>query len=177
MDTNNNITNNNITENDITEAARTGDLETIKIYYDMGLDLSIAIEYGCYGKHCDVVEWLLEHNVPIPNDILFWPCVHSDCYLVNLLLKYNVNPNPQLEYWEPLLIASRNGAIDIIHQLYIHGANLYYEDFIGNALHHAYITKQKDSIAALINLGLNKQYPNKYGICPLDMSATPEEYQ
>lgn len=173
--TKNDITNNNITEHDITEAARIGDLETIEKYYNMGLNLSIAIEYGCYGKHSDIVEWLLERNVPMPEDVLFWPCVHSDAYLVSTLLKSKANPNPQIGYWEPLLTASRNGAVDIIHQLYIYGANLHYEDTIGNALHHAYTTKQKDSIKALINLGVDKFHPNKYGIAPSDMSTTPGE--
>jgi len=163
-----------INENDITEAARLGDLETIIKYYDMGVDLTIAINYACYGKHSDVVEWLLERQVPMTDDALFWPCVNKDAYLVNTLLKNGANPNPRSGYWEPLLIASRNGNVDIIHQLYIYGADIHYEDNIGNALHHAYTTNQKETINALIDLGLDKTHPNKYGVTPLYMSISPE---
>ncbi|KAH9932755.1 ankyrin [Epithele typhae] len=91
------------------------------------------------GEHAAVLAFLLDLDVPTsPPDVVGYTPLHLACMnppqpsLARLLLEHGANPNAQDRFGSPPIMAAlQNAAIEVIHALMEHGADLLVADADG----------------------------------------------
>lgn len=98
--------------------------------------VSSALFHACYKQMCDVVD-ILAPLKPKMGDPFAMVCINSNTYIFDALIQAGYKVNTFWDYYHPIILASSENHIDIIHRLYIHGANMNVVQLGDNAITHS----------------------------------------
>ena len=146
-------------------------LDTVKYWYYKGVNLEHCLRMAIECARCDIIDWLLPRLLPYLSfdrcKLMTLTCEWGDVNLFNTMLKYGVPINSKC-----IFKACYNGNVEILLQLYLHGADIHACGKNGwNALHYACDNAQFEVVELLLDWGV-QQVPNKYGNYPLSFACS-----
>lgn len=165
-----------------------GNLLAVQYFYYLGVSMSRALSGACSKQQCDVVDWLLEKQVPLLDNILIYPCTNGNINLVHKLIQTQfsqihrlssiVNQNqsqtrvkvrPTKDF--PFLLACENGYMDIVLQLYLYGYDIHQRDLSRrNGIFHSVNKFHIDIVQWLLSMGV-QCLPDNQGWTPLHLAC------
>lgn len=105
--------------------------------------VSSALFHACNKQMCDVVDMLVPLK-PKLLDPFAMVCINGNTYIFDALIQAGYNVNTCCNYYLPIILASSENHIDIIHRLYIYGAKMNVVQLGDNAITHS---MYKDTIS------------------------------
>lgn len=165
-----------LTGYDVYLAGHHGHIQLVVYFHLLGFNMDLVYKQACRYGYCDIVDYLLDHQVPIPYDILSYACESEDIGLIRRLLDSGVIVNLAMEH--PLFIAVCKKEFNIIYLLYTYGCDMNSVDEDGwNGLHYACHVNNIQSVKVLLDLGTNKHQQNCQGHKPSDMTSREDIIQ
>jgi len=157
------------------------DLKAIRLFTKYGADPLVVLKrdnFSAFALSSDVVAFLLEHKMD-PNikdlkgvSLLFYMVKRQNIKGLELLLKAGANPEKAGTDERPLIVAVRDGNLQIVRLLIKYGANLNVQDQEGNtALHICVRLHNFKLLRFLLEKGADARIFNVDGLAPIHLAA------
>ncbi|XP_076331772.1 uncharacterized protein LOC143236945 isoform X2 [Tachypleus tridentatus] len=174
----------------IFDVVRTGTLEAVEFLverYGLGIlterdDLGhTPAHWACIGGHADILEYMVEHGVPVDSASLskvaahpiHWACVHGYISVVDILIEAGVHVDVlDARQCTPLMTASRHGHTNLVGYLIGRGANPRTTNINGNGpIHWAAYKGYPEMMRLLIYSGADPEHRDILGQTPLHLAS------
>ena len=118
--------------------------------------VSSALFVACRDQMCDVVDMLAPLK-PKMTDPFAMVCLTGNIYIFDALIRAGYSVNSGYFYYKPLFLACSHRNIDLVHRLYIHGANMNVIELGDNVITYCETSVGLDieSIKVLIDYGVS----------------------